>query len=602
MLNARLYRAALLPFLLALAICAFSLGGRPAPLTSTLTPDAFEGPRAFADMTALAAAFGERQAGSAGDERLARHIAAMIEGLGGAAGGGFSVRLERFGGRTAAGQRSLLNVVAQRPGSTNASPIVILAHRDAAEAHATAEMSGTAALLELARVFSARATKRTIVLVSTSGGSGGAAGAAQLLDAGGAIAQHGPVDGAIVLGDLAAARPRYPLVIPYSDGYGLAPLQLQRTVAEAIAGSGATNPGAPSTFGQLAHLAFPLAVGEQAPLIDAGVPAVLIQASGDEGPPTSPSREPVSAERLESLGRAVLSTVDALDTSPDLLQGRQTALVLGDKTLPGWAVALLTLTLLLAAAATAVDALARARRRGFAVGRSLLWVLSFGLPFLACALLAYALGGLGIVDATSVLAPAAAIPFDAAAATAVAAVLLTFALAWLLWGRLIRRLGAAPDPDVGGLAVVLVLAPIGLLAWLADPYTALLIVPAVHLLMPLSSSELRPGRLGSLALVALALLPLAALCAFYADQLGVGAPAAAWAALLVVAGGHVGVLAALLWSAALGAIVAALRIAAIGWQRPAGAQPPQLPEITIRGPLNYAGPGSLGGTESALRR
>jgi hypothetical protein len=26
------------------------------------------------------------------------------------------------------------------------------------------------------------------------------------------------------------------------------------------------------------------------------------------------------------------------------------------------------------------------------------------------------------------------------------------------------------------------------------------------------------------------------------------------------------------------------------------------PEITIRGPLSYAGPGSLGGTESALRR
>jgi len=276
--------------------------------------------------------------------------------------------------------------------------------------------------------------------------------------------------------------------------------------------------------------------------------------------------------------------------------------VLGDKTLPGWAVALLTATLLLAAAATAIDALARARRRGFAIGRSVLWVLSFGLPFLACALLAYVLGGLGIVDATSVLAPAAAIPFDAAAATAVAAVLLTFALAWLLWGRLIRRLGAASDPDVGGLAVVLVLVPIGLLAWVSDPYTALLIVPAVHLLLPLSSSELRPGRLGSLTLVTLGLLPLAALCAFYADQLGVGLPAASWAALLVVAGGHVGVLAALLWSAALGAVVAALRIAVIGWQRPAGVEPPQLPEITIRGPLSYAGPGSLGGTESALRR
>ena len=50
---------------------------------------------------------------------------------------------------------------------------MILAHRDAADARlARRELSGTAALLELARVFAARETQRTIVLVSTSGGSG----------------------------------------------------------------------------------------------------------------------------------------------------------------------------------------------------------------------------------------------------------------------------------------------------------------------------------------------------------------------------------------------------------------------------------------------
>jgi hypothetical protein len=30
--------------------------------------------------------------------------------------------------------------------------------------------------------------------------------------------------------------------------------------------------------------------------------------------------------------------------------------------------------------------------------------------------------------------------------------------------------------------------------------------------------------------------------------------------------------------------------------------PDQREEVTVRGPLSYAGPGSLGGTESALRR
>src|SRR5262249_53457383 len=95
------------------------------------------------------------------------------------------------------GERSLTTVIAQRPGSTGARPIVILAHRDAAMRTSQAELSGTAALLELARAFAVSETKRTVVLVSTSGGSGGAAGAADF------AAHEGPADAAIVMGDVA---------------------------------------------------------------------------------------------------------------------------------------------------------------------------------------------------------------------------------------------------------------------------------------------------------------------------------------------------------------------------------------------------------------
>src|SRR5207244_3982334 len=112
---------------------------------------------------------------------------------------------------------------AQRPGATDSTPIAILAHRDAAGASARAELSGTAALLELARVFAARETKRTIVLVSTSGGSGGDAGAADF-----AAHARGTFDAAIVLGDLAAAHEREPLVVPHSAALGSAPLALPR--------------------------------------------------------------------------------------------------------------------------------------------------------------------------------------------------------------------------------------------------------------------------------------------------------------------------------------------------------------------------------------
>jgi hypothetical protein len=54
----------------------------------------------------------------------------------------------------------------------------------------------------------------------------------------------------------------------------------------------------------------------------------------------------------------------------------------------------------------------------------------------------------------------------------------------------------------------------------------------------------------------------------------------------------------LLWSLVAGCCVSALLIAAHGR---APADEDEIP-ITVRGPKTYAGPGSLGGTESALRR
>ena len=66
--------------------------------------------------------------------------------------------------------------------------------------------------------------------------------------------------------------------------------------------------------------------------------------------------------------------------------------------------------------------------------------------------------------------------------------------------------------------------------------------------------------------------------------------------LLAVAGGQISVPAALCWSVGAGtaaaAVVLALRPAHEDRERP----------VTVRGPLSYAGPGSLGGTESAMRR
>jgi hypothetical protein len=605
MLNGRLYRAAFVPFLLALAVAAFSLGSRPLPQTTTLAPDAFQGSRAFAELQRLAAQFPDRRPSSAGDEALARSVASTLRGLGGTAGGGFSVHVRRREGQTIDSERTLTSVIAVRPGSTSASPIVILAHRDAAARGATGELSGTAGLLELARVFAARETKRTIVLASTSGGSGGDAGADGLVEALGDIGLHGPFDAAIALGDLAGVSLRTPLVVPYSDGLGSAPLLLQRTVADAITREAGWNPGAPSTLGQLAHLSFPLAVGEQGVLDEEDLPALLVATGGEQA---AAPNERISAERLEGMGRGVLSAVDALDTAPDVPQALQTGLVLSRKTMPEWALRLLLGTLLLPPLIAGADGLARLRRRRAKVRRWTVWTLSCALPFLCCAVFAWILGSLGIIGAApSVPVPGGAIPLDGSGITALVAVALTFVLAWLLWGALVRRLQIAsparrPDPDVAGLPVTLLLTALAIVVWIGNPYTALLVIPALHLWLVIASPELRPRRLGALGIVLIGLAPLALLMSFYARQLGLGPAAFAWDGLLMVAGGHIGFGSALLWSLAFGCAAAAAMVAARPVEAEALPQAGDDAEITIRGPMSYAGPGSLGGTESALRR
>jgi Peptidase family M28 len=606
MLNGRLYRVAFVPFLIALAVAAFSLGSRPTPVTTTLAPDAFEGQRAYAELHSLLAHYPERRPGGAGDEGLARYVLATLRGLGGTAGGGFSVHVRHLDGQTIEGQRQLTTVIAERPGSSSAPAILIVAHRDAARNGSAGELSGTAALLELARVFAARETKRTIVLASTSGGSGGDAGAAALAESLEAAGLHGPYDAAIVLGDVAGRRLTRPLVVPYSDGLGSAPLALQRTIDYAITQESGWDPGAPSLLGQLAHLSFPAAVGEQGVLDAHGIPAVLVGASGEHGSP----EEPVSAEHLEALGRSVLSAIDALDTAPDVSSSLQSGLVLHGKTMPGWALRLLLGMLLLPPLVAGADGLARLRRRRRPVGRWALWTLCCGLPFLCCAVFCWVLGRLGVIGATpSVPVAGGAISLDGGAIAALVAVGLTFVLSWLLWGSVVRRLGIRapawrPDPDVTGLPVQLILTGVAIVVWLGNPYAALLAIPALHLWLLLASPEMRPRRPFALAILLLSLAPLGLLLSFYARQLAYGPGELAWSAALVLAGGHVGLGSALLWSVAFGCGAGALLVALAGHEPPLESTTSSDDgfEITIRGPMSYAGPGSLGGTESALRR
>ncbi len=595
MFDGRIYRVAFVPLLIILVVVGFSLAGRPASLHSTLAPDAFDGQRAFAELQTLAKRFPDRRAGGAGDAQLASYIAGVLQGLGSSStgsGSGFQVSTHRFQAQTVEGVRTLTTVIAERPGSTGLAPIAIVAHRDAVARGSAAELSGTAALLELARVFSQSETRRTILLVSTSGGSGGDGGASNF------AGSRRSLDAAIALGDIAGATAHKPFVLPFSSGQSAAPDSLSGTLESAISQEVGVSSGTPSLSMQLTHLVFPLSTGEEAPFNDASTPAVLLQVSGERGPSAG---TPVSESRLLNFGRAALTATYALDEGPDIAHSPSTRVLLGHKTFPGWAIRLLALALLLPPLIVCVDALARLRRRKEPFGRWFAWTLAGALPFFGAALFAILLGVLGIVASPATQLHAASLLADGTVLGALGATLLVLVLGLFAWPALVRRMALPLRPDVegAGVAALLVALSVALLAWVFNPFACLLLVPALHLWLLAADPRSRALALGA---IAISVAPLMLLLLVYARELGLGPLGLAESSVLALAGGQVGLFAALLWSMALGCLLAVLMRSLA--PSPAGpvAGPHDFVDISTRGPLTYAGPGSLGGTESALRR
>lgn len=600
MLDQRVYRAAFLPALVALALAAFSLADRPAASTSRLAPDSFDVTRAFGttrgtpardSLLELADSYPDRKPGSTGDTALAGRVARIF------ADNGFDVRRSTREGRTADGKVDLSTVVGVRAGLSSRR-IVVLAHRDALGSPATAELSGTAALLELARVFKTRELTKTLVLVSTSGGTGGAAGARAFAESNGA-----EVDGVLVLGDLASAHVRKPWVVPWSNGGKPAPLGLERTVEAAVRREVGIDPGGARAASQWVRRAVPFTPSEQGELLAAGVPAVMLQISGELGP--SPGA-PVRSAHFEELGRAALRAVSGMDA------GSTRALARGpdgigtlDNVLPGWAVRMLVLALLLPALLTAVDAFFRARRRRLRMRRWIGWCLIGAAPFLLGWAWLRLLQLVGGVDAPAAPVLPSAAPLDGVAAVALASSALVVVLGWLGVRPVLMRwlVGGPGHPAAGGAAgaVGVVLCGLTGAIWLANPYAALLLVPAAHLWL-LAVNPSPPTRAWGWmagAVVAGGLLLPALVLLYYSVALRLDPLELAWTAALAVAGGHVSV-----WGAAALSVLAGCFAAVVTILRARGhVEQLEEPEpVVTRGPASYAGPGSLGGTESALRR
>ncbi|HEX5147125.1 MAG TPA: M28 family peptidase, partial [Conexibacter sp.] len=386
MLDPRIYRAGFLPILFALVLAGFSLQEPPRPLTASLAPDAFDGAAAFRQLDRLAAEAPSRRPGSAGDRLVAQRVQENLRA------NGFRVGVRRFSAQTADGSRELETVVGERAGF---SPhrILVVAHRDALGRGARAELSGTAGLLELARVLGGRTLGRTLVLASTSGGTAGLAAAERLAQQMGG--SRSSVDAVLVLGDLAGTRSDRPMVVPWSPTTAIAPPELRATVESALMTEARLRAGGVRPAVQLARLAFPLSLGEQGPFNAQGLGAVLLSASGERAPAAD---APVSAQRLTAFGRAALHSVSALDGGGEV-PASGTYLLLQRKLLPAWPVRLLALALMLPVLLAAVDAFARVRRRRERVGMWLRWVGVSELPFLLAGLLAIGLFHTGLIEA-----------------------------------------------------------------------------------------------------------------------------------------------------------------------------------------------------------
>jgi hypothetical protein len=600
-LDVRVYRTAFLPALVALFVAAFALADRPQPSASPLTTDAFSAERAFGNQTppppdsllGLARAFPARAAGSAGDAALAEHVAQALAAPDQNAAGGrpaFEVHRIDTEARTRKGTVHVVTVVGTRPGSSSRR-IVVLAHRDASGRPGLAELSGTAALLELARAAKTLVLQKTLVLVSTSGATTGFAGAR----AWASEAAGGPVDGVIVLGDVAGTRVHKPWVVSWPSSSGSLPLGLERTVQAAVRTESKSDPGGPRALAQWIRRALGVTLSEQGPVGAQGLPAVLLSASGERGPAPG---ERVLQTRMDVFGRAALRAVSAIDAAAPrdapAFRGAPRGIVTLRNVLPDWAVRLVVGTALLPALLVALDAFFRARRRRVAVVPALRWLAVAALPAPVAWVWLWLLGLAGLLAVADGPVLPRLYPLGTAGGVAMASACLAAAVAWFAARLLAGRARGAPD----GLAVATGLAICGLAAivWVPNPYAAALLAPAAHLwLFAAGGWRGRPAAVAALAGLA---LPLVAIV-YLGLALGLGPLDLAWGSALAAAGGA-GLATTLVLAVYAAALAGLLRVL-LARRRTARATEDG-GAIKTRGPLSYAGPGSLGGTESALRR
>ena len=506
----------------------FSLNAVPAPLQSSTPPSSFDAVEAAAVAHQLVKVAPDRTPGSDGDAAAADFVKDRFGQIRTA-----QVSEQPYRASIGDGDADLRNVLLTLPGDSDRS-ILVLAARDAAHRPgAASSAAATGALLQLADDLVTAQHSHTLILASTDGGTAGASGATELMAG---LEDPDSVDAVIVLDAPGVNSLHQPLVVSTSDGDSSTASQLTRTAERVVEEQTGTQPDSAGPLAQLARLAYPSGLGQQAPLIDRGVSAVTISGAGEgEILPAKEDRS-LSVHTLGELGRAALATTTAVDEAADSPEhGPGTYVQISGSLVPGWALGLLALSLLLPAAVVALEVGVRAARAGAAPGRAVAWAATRGLPLFAIAIAAWLLAVVGLL-------PRPPYPFDPRRFGVAASELLAMAFLILVgvatWFG-IRRSRRADDLSrgaaVAGIGIASVAAVFAI--WLMNPYLALLLVPAAHVWL-LALRRRRASRL-PLAVASLLALAAAALAAVYVgSRLGLGMEAP-WRLLLMVGDGQI---------------------------------------------------------------
>jgi len=458
------------------------------------------------------------------------------------------------------GNVELRNVVTVIPGRSEEA-VVLVAHRDNAGVGSPEgdNAAATAALIELARGFAPQESaptalpERTLVLVSTDAGAYGGAGARR-------FARTSPYAesaiAAVVLdGFDRVGTPR----IAIAGDRPVSPARtLVRTAAARVEEQTGRRPELASALTQLVDLGIPYAAEEQGPLLDVGLSAVTIAATG----PQSADDPDRSAAAVGGLGRATEALVSSIDASVGAAFRTPDSLFFDERAASGWAVRLTLVVAVVPFVLGVVDLVVRGRRRRLAFLPALRGLRARLLLWLYCALL-LALGALMGVFPTG--APLALSPHTPPTSDwPVAGLALLASAAVLGWLTARRRLVSAQDPTaeehLAGYAVSLAwLALVAVALALVKPYALVFVLPSLYAWLWLPASD-RPWT-RALLYVAGLLGPLVGL-AVLANELDLGPIDAALYTLSLATVGYVSlgsVLFALAWLAGasqLGALAA----------------------------------------------